>query len=163
MGRVKAHYTDSRLTFIPKELSDKKIVLSNTESVYSGQHLTPCRDYAWSTVRQIRPERDFCCGSNTVDSCARQKPLPHITVESWVSKGAALESFQLGMARAFSCMSHYPLKLLPFLLIRLNLSALANLVIQALCKWNWLLSVLCRSEISQPQEFISLRKKNIGW
>lgn len=109
------------------------------ERFFSGQHLGLGLHGTWSKkIRQIGLQCDCCCGSHRVDSCARQRPRSTATVESWVCKIAALESFQLGMARALSCTSHYPLKLLPFLLIRLQLnpSAEANLVIQVLCKWN---------------------------
>lgn len=111
---------------LPQKVLDSKILNGFAEGVFcGGLHLPACLDCTWLKVRFIRPERDFCCGSDRVRSCARQRPLPHTTVESWVVQGAALQSFQLGKARAFSCMSHYPLKLLPFL-IRNQLNLFGN-------------------------------------
>lgn len=60
------------------------------------------------------------------------------------------------MAQAFSCMSHYPLKLLPFLLIvyQLNLSALTYLILIGYYQ-----AFYADQKLLQLQEFINHCRK----
>lgn len=99
-----------RLAFIPKDIqkSFHLLVFSKTGSVFSRQLLTLHQNWIWSKVKLIPLLRDFCSGSK----CARQKFLPHSSRPSpWSCeppRGADFQSFQLGMAQAFSYMSHHP-------------------------------------------------------